>query len=84
MKISGAIFRPEAVRHQQHRGCSKMSSSKATAMFARGAYWYDMSTEQGRERCWRLFSTDPTEKTFMALIEGGFVKSQLTGSPRAQ
>ncbi len=34
-------------------------SSKATAIVARGAYWHDVSTEKGRERRWRLFSTDP-------------------------
>ncbi len=59
MKISMAIFRQQAVRDQQPQVCSKMSSSKAAALFARGAYWQYVSTEKGRERRWRLFSTDP-------------------------
>jgi len=32
---------------------------KAAASVARGAYGYDVSTENWRERRWRLFSTDP-------------------------
>ncbi len=59
MKIARAIFRQEAVRYQLHRVCSKKLSSKATAIFARGAYWQYVSTEKWRERRWRLFSTDP-------------------------
>ncbi len=59
MKMATAIFRQEAVCYQQHRVCSKKSSSKATAIFARGASWHDVSTEKWRERRWRLFSTDP-------------------------
>ncbi len=54
-----AIFRPEAGCHHQPQGCSKMSSSKATAIFAYGASWQYVSTEQWRERRWRLFSTGP-------------------------
>ncbi len=37
----------------------KSASSKATAMFARGTYRHDVSTEKGRERRWWLFSTAP-------------------------
>ena len=37
----------------------KSPSSKATAIFARGAYWSYVSTEKWRERRWRIFSTDP-------------------------
>ncbi len=37
----------------------KSPSSKATAIFARGAYWSYVSTGKWRERRWRLFSTDP-------------------------
>ena len=37
----------------------KSPSSKAAAIFARGAYTSYVSTEQWRERRWRLFSTDP-------------------------
>ena len=59
MKISRAVFRQEIIRYQQHRVCSKKLSSKATAIFARGAYWHYVSTEKWRERRWRLFSTDP-------------------------
>ncbi len=35
MKISKAIFRPEAVRHQQHRGRSKMSTRLREAASAK-------------------------------------------------
>ncbi len=79
MKILRAIFRQEAIRYQQHRVCSKkpalslskgpsspvlrLLEGKAAALFARGAYWYYVSTEKGRERRWRLFSTDPFVKT---------------------
>ncbi len=35
----------------------KSPSSKAAAIFARGAYWYYLSTEKWRERRWWLFST---------------------------
>ena len=59
MKISRAIFRQEAVCHQQPQGCP---FSKATATFAHVAYWQYGSTEQWRERRWRLFSTDPEMK----------------------
>ncbi len=73
MKISTSIFRHEAFGNQQHRACSKMSSSpvlrppegKAAALFARGAYWHYVSTEKGRERRWRLFSTGPEPKIGM-------------------
>ncbi|MEC4680048.1 MAG: hypothetical protein VST67_05040, partial [Nitrospirota bacterium] len=42
------------------RECSKKSvSSKAAALLARGAYSQYVSTAQGRERPWRLFSTFP-------------------------
>ena len=37
----------------------KSPSSKATAVFTRGAYAEYVSTEKWRERRWRLFSTDP-------------------------
>jgi hypothetical protein len=37
----------------------KSPSSKAAAIFARGAYMPYVSTEKWRERRWRLFSTDP-------------------------
>jgi hypothetical protein len=37
----------------------KSQSSKATAIFARGAYTEYVSTEKWRERRWRLFSTGP-------------------------
>ena len=37
----------------------KSPSSKATAIFVRGAYMQYVSTEKWRERRWRLFSTDP-------------------------
>ncbi|MCA9464000.1 MAG: hypothetical protein KC643_00895, partial [Nitrospira sp.] len=37
----------------------KSPSSKATAIFARGTYWYYVSTEKWREHRWRLFSIDP-------------------------
>ncbi len=77
MKISRAIFRQETIRYQPHRVCSKkpalsskgpsspalrLLEGKATAIFARGAYWYYVSTEQWRERRWRLVSTDPYER----------------------
>ena len=35
-----------------------------TAIFARGTYWYYMSTETWRARRWRLFSTDPLRKAW--------------------
>ncbi len=73
MKISRAISRQEAVHDQQPRVCSKKPvlslskgpsspvlrppEGKAAAIFARGAYWYYVSTEKWRERRWRLFST---------------------------
>ncbi|MDR4484822.1 MAG: hypothetical protein R3B95_16715 [Nitrospirales bacterium] len=37
----------------------KSPSSKAAAVFTRGAYAQYVSTEKWRERRWRLFSTDP-------------------------
>ena len=37
----------------------KSSSSKAAAVLTRGAYTLYVSTAKGRERRWRLFSTDP-------------------------
>ena len=51
---------PRAIVHGRGLGAvQKSSSSKATAIFARGAYWQYVSTEKWRERSWRLFSTDP-------------------------
>jgi hypothetical protein len=44
------------------KGCGsvqKSPSSKAAAIFTRGAYAEYVSTEKWRERRWRLFSTDP-------------------------
>ncbi len=40
----------------------KSPSSKAAARFRRGAYSQYVSTENWRERRWRLFSTDPRKK----------------------
>ncbi|MDR4482282.1 MAG: hypothetical protein R3B95_03375 [Nitrospirales bacterium] len=40
----------------------KSPSSKAAAVFTRGAYAQYVSTEKRRERRWRLFSTDPYRK----------------------
>ena len=59
MKIAKAIFRQEAFGDQQNWAVQKSPSSKAAAIFARGASWHDVSTEKWRERRWRLFSTDP-------------------------
>ena len=41
----------------------KSQSSKAAAVFTRGAYAEYVSTEKWRERRWRLFSTDPGGKS---------------------
>ncbi len=71
MKISRAIFRQEAVHYQAVSGLFKKvrspvrsrfgeaRSSKATAIFTRGAYWQYVSMEKWRERRWRFFSTGP-------------------------
>ena len=83
MKISRGIFRPEAVRHQQHRGCSNVVQQGHSHVYARSVLAIREHGTMARTLL-AAFSTDPTEKTFLALIEGGFVKSQLTGSPRAQ
>ncbi len=69
MKISKIIFRQEALGDQQRRvgskqfvqSCPELVEGKTAAIFAREAYWHDVSTEQWRERRWRLFSTDPLE-----------------------
>ncbi len=71
MMISRVIFRSEAESDQRVRGGSKKSvqscpelvEGKAAAIVARGAYWHYVSMEQWRERRWRLFSTDPSEKS---------------------
>ena len=59
MKISKAVCRHKALGDRQPRVCSKSPSSKATAIFARGASWHNVNTEKWRERCWRLFLTAP-------------------------
>jgi hypothetical protein len=41
------------------RNGQKSPSSKAAALLARGAYSQYVSTAQGRERRWRIFSTFP-------------------------
>ncbi len=85
MKLSTTIFRQKAIRYQQHRVCSKKPAlspskgpsspvlrlweGKAAALFARGAYWQYVSTGKGRERRWRLFSTDPARPMPMLLIQ---------------
>jgi len=51
--------RPRVGSKKHALSLSKGSSSKATAIFARGAHWQYVSTEKWRERRWRLFSTDP-------------------------
>ena len=43
----------------------KSPPSKATAKFERGAYTQYVSTQNWRERGWRLFSTDPEEKAML-------------------
>jgi len=40
----------------------KSPSSKAAAIWTRGAYSQNVSTAKGRERRWRLFSTFPVFK----------------------
>ncbi len=48
--------------NQSHRVGTKRPSSKAAAIFSGGAYVAEyVSTEKGRERRWRLFSTDPLQ-----------------------
>jgi hypothetical protein len=47
----------------------KSPSSKAAAVFTRGAYAEYVSTEKWRERRWRLFSTDPFCKPFITAKE---------------
>jgi len=56
-----ALQCPRYHRGQQPRGIGQKSpSSKAAALLARGAYSSEyVSTAQGRERRWRLFSTFP-------------------------
>jgi len=46
----------------------KSQSSKATAIFRRGAYFQYVSTGKWRERRWWLFSTDPGRNQFMIRI----------------
>ncbi len=67
MKISRAIARRKPFATNNDGSVQKSPSSKAAALFARGAYWYYVSTEKGRERRWRLFSTDPISITAWAL-----------------
>ncbi len=62
MKTSIAIFLYEAIGDQRLQVRSKQFVQQGTALFAHRAYWHYMSTEQGRERRWRLFSTDPLNK----------------------
>ena len=67
MKISKAMFRQEVLSDHQHwvsskksvQSCPELVEGKAAAIFPRGAFWHDVSTEQWRKRRWRLFSTDP-------------------------
>ena len=58
MMISVAKFRLCNVPCRGLGSVQKSPCSKATAIFARGAYWSYVSTEKWRERRWRLFSTD--------------------------
>ncbi len=48
-----------------------LGEGKATAIFARGAYWHDVSTGKWRERRRRLFSTDPVRKQLFPLNQPG-------------
>ena len=41
------------------QSCPELAEGKTAAIFARGGYWQYVSTGKWRERCWRLFSTDP-------------------------
>ena len=66
--------------HQRLRSVQKSLSSKAAAIFSRGAYAEYVSAhdaksvksvrpkaEKWRERSWRLFSTDPLNKATRSL-----------------
>ena len=64
----------------------KSPSSKATGNFERGAYTQYVSTQNWRERRWRLFSTDPIGRVGLDIQKGGLIAlfiiiSGLFGSP---
>jgi len=85
--------RPRRNRYQQPRGMVKKHvlaeagspSSKAAAFLTRGAYSQYVSTAQGRERRWWLFSTFPncknrkTKKNYDAGVSCGAVPVVLDG-----
>ena len=57
MKLSRATMARVVLPAKGVGAVQKSPSSKATAVFLRGAYFQYVSTEKGRERRWRLFST---------------------------
>ncbi len=59
MKISRGLFRQDTVDEERPRVGSKKPVQQGHNPFVRGAYIQYVSTEKGRERRCRLFSTDP-------------------------
>ncbi len=59
MRLLATAFSREALTLHAPGAVQKCSSSKAAAMVVRGTYLLYVSTEKGRERRWRLFSTAP-------------------------